>query len=535
MTHTFGRRGVLGMATALGAGTLLGGFPQLVLAADEGAPIEEIRWALPSVTDNLFIPHAWTTYIGAIMSLVQEGMLSFGEDLGLAPATAVSWEQADPVTLKYHLRNGVTFHDGSKLTTDDVVATMLWNMKPASGSQLAAFYSAVSSVEATGPSEITVKLKTPNVQFQYTPAHMAGFIFQKAQLDAHAQDIGTPAVLPLGTGPYKLVEFAPGDHVVLEAYDGYWGTKPVAKRITFVSIPDRQSRLLAMRSGDIDGTFDLAISDIPQWKSARHVSIVTTPSLGVIVLTLDQSTAPFDDVHVRRAIAYSVDRAGLVNALLKGNGEPAVALDPPEIWGRVLPADEVRSFYATLPGYGFDLAKARDELKQSKHAGGFKIAVPASNADPYMVNILQSLAGNLAQIGITLDVQEVDNSQWLAQYFAHEKLGMQVMPYYPDFADPVNYPFLFLSSSNAVKDGMNGSNFKNPEMDKLIDEANQPSDIKARAEALKKIFKLAADEVAVVPIFWPYAAMAINSKYKLKGYSAFWYNTPWAIRGFGRA
>jgi peptide/nickel transport system substrate-binding protein len=534
MTQIFDRRDLFKMAAVLGAGALPGALLRAAWA-DEPGSIPEVRWALPSVTDNLFIPHAWTTYIGAIMSLVQEGMLSFGDDLKLAPATADTWQQVDPVTLKYHLRDGVTFHDGSKLTPDDIVATMLWNMKPASGSQLAAFYGAVDTVAATGPSEVTVKLKTPNVQFQYTPAHMAGFIFKKAQLEAHSQDIGTPTAIPIGTGPYKVVEFAPGDHVVLEAYDEYWGTKPVAKRITFVSIPDRQSRLLAMRSRDVDGTFDISISDISQWKTVRHVDVVTTPSLGVYLLTLDQSKPPFDDIHVRRAIAYSVDRQGLVDALLKGNGEPAVALDPPEIWGSVLPAKEVRDFYNTLPSYSFDLDKARAELKQSKHAGGFRISVPASNSDPYMVNLLQSLTGNLSQIGITLDVQEVDNSQWLAQYFGHENLGMQVMPYFPDFADPVNYPYLFFSSSNAVKEGMNGSNYKNPEMDKLIEAANQPSDVAARAEALKKIFQIAADEVPIVPMFWPYAAMAINSKYKLKGYTAFWYNTPWAIRGFGRA
>ena len=111
----------------------------------------------------------------------------------------------------------MTFGDGSPLTPDDIVATMKFHHDPDSGSQLAAFYSSVASVEASGPAEVTVKLKSPNVQFRYTAAHMAGFIFKKSQLEEHPKDIGTPEVLPLGTGPYKLVEFAPGDHAVLEA------------------------------------------------------------------------------------------------------------------------------------------------------------------------------------------------------------------------------------------------------------------------------------------------------------------------------
>ena len=308
-------------------------------------------------------------------------------------------------------------------------------MNPNSGSQLAAFFCSVDSVEATGADEVTVKLKAPNVQFQYTPAHMAGFLFKKSQLEEFPEDIGTPGCAAARHRPLQAGRVHAGRSVVLEARDDYWGPKPVAKRIVFSAIPDRQTRLLAMQNGDIDGTFDLAISDIDQWKALGNVDVITAPSLGVFMLTLDQSAPPFDDIHVRKAIAYAVDREGLVKALLKGNGEAATALNPPEMWAGVLPADEVRAFYATLPGYQFDLEKAKAELAQSAHAGGFEITVPGSTADPYMVNILQSVSENLKQIGITMTVQELDANQWLAGYFRHENLGMQIMAYYPDFAD----------------------------------------------------------------------------------------------------
>jgi peptide/nickel transport system substrate-binding protein len=495
--------------------------------------IDEIRWALPSVKDTMFVPRAWSTYVGAIMSLVQEGLLGFGDDLGLTPAAAESWKQTDPTTYVYTIRKGVTFGDGSPLTPDDVIASYKFHMDPKSGSQLAAFFSSVDTVTASGENEVTVKLKEPNVQYQYTAAHMAGFLFKKDQLENKIEDLGGPDEMVLGTGPYKLVEFAPAEKAVLEARDDYWGPKPVAKRIVFSSIPDPQTRLLAMKNGDIDGTFDLAISGIDQWKALGNVDVITAPSLGIFSLTLDQSQPPFDDLHVRRAIAYSVDREGRVTALLKGNGEAATALNPPEIWAGVLTPDEVRAFYATIPGYQFDLAKAKEELAQSDHKEGFEFTVPGSTSDPYMINILQSVAENLKQLGIKMTVQEVDDNTWLSGYFRHENLGMQMMPYYPDFADPANYPYLFFDSANAVKDGMNGSNFKNAEVDKAIDTANKESDPKVRAEALKSAFKIANEQVALIPVFWPASAMAISNKYKLTGYTAFWYNIPWAIRGFG--
>jgi peptide/nickel transport system substrate-binding protein len=525
------RRSFLTIASAAATAALFG--VRLRSAMAGTGEIDEIKWALPSVPDTLFVPHAWSTYIGAIMALVQEGPLAFGDDLSLVPAVADSWQQTDPATFTYHLRPGVTFGDGSAVTPDDIVATMKFHLDPNSGSQLAAFYSSVASVDATGPAEVTVKLKSPNVQFRYTAAHMAGFIFKKSQLEQHPKDIGTPEVPILGTGPYALTEFAPGDHVVLKANPAYWGPKAVAKQITFQAIPDRQTRLLAMQNGDIDGTFDLSISDIDQWKALKNVDVITAPSLGVYCLTLDHSAPPFDDIHVRRAVAYAIDRVGLVTALLKGNGEPAAALDPPEIWAGVQPAAAVKDFYDTIPGYAFDLEKAKAELAQSSHPSGFEISVPGSTGDPYMVNVLQSVAQNLKQIGINLKVQEIDGNQWLAGYFRHEQLGMQIMAYYPDFADPANYPYLFFDSANAAKDGMNGSNFKNPDVDKYLAAANEQTDPKARAEALQQVFRIANDDVAVVPIFWPASAMAINNKYKLTGYTAFWYNIPWAIRGFG--
>ncbi|MBB6411914.1 ABC transporter substrate-binding protein [Mesorhizobium sangaii] len=531
MEKGFTRRSAMINWVALTAAFVITGAFAIAPSAKAEEQIESITWALPSIPDTLFVPHAWTTYTGAIMSLVQEGPLAFGDDLALEPASADKWEQIDPTTIKYHLRSGVKFGDGSPFTADDILATFKYHMNPASGSQLASFYSSVATVEATAPDEVTVKLKAPNVQFAYTAAHMAGFVFKKEQLAD--KNIGTPEVLPLGTGPYKLVEFVPTDHVILEARDDYWGPKPVVKRITFQAIPDRQARLLAMQSGDIDGTFDLAISDVDQWRALSNVDIVTKPSLGVFALTLDHSTPPFDDIHVRRAVAYAVDREGLVKALLKGNGEAATALNPPEIWSGVLTPDEVRAFYATLPSYPFDLTKAKAELAQSGHPDGFDITIPASTDDPYMVNIMQSVVENLKQIGIRASIQQMDNNTWLAQYFRHENLGMQISAYYPDFADAANYPYLFFSSATAVKEGMNASNFKNDEVDAFLKIANENADPKARADALKGVFKIANEDVSLVPIFWPASAMAINNKYRLTGYTAFWYSIPWAIRGFG--
>ncbi len=497
--------------------------------------IEEVTWALPDIPDVLLVPHDWTTASGAVMSLVEEGLLTFGDDLSLKPALAESWQQVDARTYVFTLRDGVTFHDGSPLTADDVVYTITWHLDPDNASQLAAFFASVDSVEATGEREVTIRLKQPDAQFLQSLAHMSGFIMKKDQLAANPETFGTPDVLPVGTGPYRLVEFVPDERIVLERYEDYWGEKGVVRRIVIRPIPDPQTRLLAMQNGDIDGTFDVPISEVDQWERLENARVVTAPSLGVYLLTLDQKTPPFDDIHVRRAIAYSIDREGLVQAVLKGKGEPAVAINPPGMWAGLMSEDEVRSFYDTLDPYAFDLEKARQELAQSSVPNGFQATLRVPNNDPLWVAVALNLAENLKQIGVTLDVRQVDPGEWLDVYFAHEDLGIQAMSYFPDFADPVNYPYLFLYSGNAVRDGLNASNYRNPEVDRAIETALRSSDPAERATALQEALRISQEDVAVVPVFWPDSAMAISTDLRLDGYNAFWYNIPWAIRGFGPA
>jgi peptide/nickel transport system substrate-binding protein len=144
--------------------------------------IDEVTWALPDLPDVLLVPHDWTTYSGAVMSLVEEGALAFGDDLSLQPAVAERWEAVDPTTYVFTLRDGVTFHDGTPLTAEDVVFTIEWNMDEANASQLAAFFASVDTVKATADNEVTVTLTHPDAQFQYSMAHMSGFIMNKAQL-----------------------------------------------------------------------------------------------------------------------------------------------------------------------------------------------------------------------------------------------------------------------------------------------------------------------------------------------------------------
>lgn len=460
------------------------------------------------------------------MSLVQEGLLAFGQDLGLQPAVADKWEAKDPTTYVYHLRPGVKFSDGTPLTAEDVVYSMKYNGDASTGSQLADFYVSVDSIEATAADEITVKLKKPDATFQYTPAHMSGFIMSKAQFQAHPEDIGTPTVLPLGTGPYKLTKFVPGQEIDLTVNEYYWGPKPTVKNITLKLISDSQTAMLALRNGEVDGAFEVPAAEISQWSQIPGVQILTKPSLLVDMLTLNVTVAPTDDIHVRRALWYAVDREGIVKAVLSNLGEVANNINPPEMWATVMGADQVKEFYSSLTPAEFNLDKARQELALSSKPEGFTIDLEIPNHLPYQAQIAQVLEQDFKEIGITLNVSVVDKSKFYGDY-GNKTYPLFLRSYAPDYADPSNYPFLFLSKTGSL----NASAYDNPDFDTALTNSLASPDPAVRASELKKALQLVDQDVPIVPIFWGEGIAAISKNITWTGFTAFYYNQPWALMG----
>ncbi len=495
-------------------------------SATSASQTSQMTFALPGNPGSLFVPKSWLISTGAAMSLVQEGLLAFGQDLGLQPALAEKWEAKDPTTYVYHLRPDVKFSDGTPLTAGDVVFSMKYNSDASTGSQLADFYASVDSIEATAADEITIKLKKPDATFQYTAAHMAGFVMSKAQFEAHSEDIGTPSVLPMGTGPYKLTKFVPGQEIDLTVNDYYWGPKPTVKNIVLKLISDSQTAQLAMRSGEVDGAFEIPPAEINQWKQISGVKVLVKPSLLVDMITLNVTVAPTNDVHVRRAIGYAVDREGIVNAILGTFGQVANCINPPEMWATVMGPDEVEEFYSTLAAPEFNLDKARQELAQSAYPNGFTLDLEVPNHIPYQAQIAEVLEQNLKEIGITLNVSVVDKSVFYGDY-TNKKYPMFLRTYAPDYADPSNYPFLFLSKSG----GLNASGYDNPEFETALTNSLTSPDPAKRASELKNALKIVDQDAPIVPIFWGVGIAAVSKNVDWTGFTAFYYNQPWAIMG----
>ena len=498
-------------------------------ATSARAQIAELKWALPEAIRGLDYTHSADGGTATVISLGMEPLVRYDQLGRLTPALAKSFSTPNPTTYVYNLRPGVKFWDGQPLTTADVIYSLQQSASKAAGSQVASFFSDVKSMTATGPNQVTIKLKQPNPFFRYSIA--VTYIGEKAYWSSHLKDLGTSTGLNMGTGPYQFTSFTSGQNVTLTANPNYWGPKPAVQKVVITFITDPATLLLAVRSGQVEGTFNIPQQQIGQYKQLPNSKVTLAPELRTAYLSLDTESAPFNDIHVRRAIAYAIDKPGLVKAVLAGYGQTAPAMPPPQQWGDVLPQSKVNAFYSKLPKYNFSLAKAKAELAQSAYAKGFTATVPFPDSEPQLGKLVLALSQNLKQLGVTLKVKQVTSSAWFNTLYTHPKpMGMQVISWVPDYPDPADAAALIYNSAFATKNSFNTANYKNPKMDALLAKQQGSVSNAVRANAIKGVLSLGAKDLPYIPVWYDEIGMSLSSKYKIAEFGPWYLYSPWAAK-----
>jgi peptide/nickel transport system substrate-binding protein len=491
------------------------------------ADVSHLTWALGAPIRGLEYTHSADSGTATVVSLGCETLVRYDRLGRLQPALAASFSTPNALTYVYNVRPNVKFWDGTTLTPADVVFSLQRAASAKAGSQIAAFYTSVKSITAEG-SRVVIRMKKPDPYFRYAPA--VTFILQQKYWQANLKDIGTPQKLTMCTGPFQFTSFRGDEKIELKAFDGYWGGRPKVRAITLRVIVSEATRLLAMRQGEIDGTFRLSQDVIDQWKKLSSTKIQLAPELRTAYISFDTAIEPYNDVHVRRAIAYSLDKAGLVKAVLRGYGQVAPTMPPPEQWGDVLTQAQAKAFYRTLPKYSYDLAKAKAELAQSAFPDGFKVTIPYPDSEQTLGKALLVLSQSLKKLGIDLTVKEMPTDAWFASIYNHPTpLGGQVISWGVDYPDPADALHFVYDSAGATKNAFNTANYKSKQMDSFLAQQAKTSNQKLRAAAIKKALRLAAIDVPYLPIWYQDVAMAVNTKLNYKGFGTWYLYTPWAL------
>ena len=489
--------------------------------ADTGKAITTLNVAFPSALSNLYpgIESGILNYY--VAALVTEGLVGLGPTGETVPAVALSWQQTGETTYVYQLRPDAKFSDGTTVTPEDVIYSFQMAASAKASPSIASYFSEVKSVTKTGAAEVTVTLSTATAGWSYTPSTATPLcVVPKSFWEKYSGTIGTAQALLLGTGPYKVTSFEPDSHVYLEASGTWWGGKPKVDAIQIEFISDSNAQYLAQKAGDIQMSFNVPLESLAQWAGLEGNRVVSYADKSWAGLILDTAAGPTKDIHVRRAIGYSIDRQAIVTDLLKGQGQVAYAMSPPEQFPGVYTPEQATAHLATVPQLNFSLENAKSELKKSGYPDGFTATLTYPNSGPQLGTAALSLAENLKQIGITLNVQEVTLSQWLSTVGTSAGGPIQYEWYFTTTPDPAEIPSYLLAKGNPAS-------YANSAVQALIEKASTEFDAAAHDATIIEAQKLAAADVPYLPLWWGKSIVAFSDQIGDTELSAYTLDAPW--------
>jgi peptide/nickel transport system substrate-binding protein len=484
-------------------------------------------WIVPQDWGAMDPTKVAATNTGAIL-LVFEPLVLASADGGVEPNLATQ-STPDPTTFVYKLRTDANFSDGNPVTIDDVLYSFEIHAAKNSTSTLAGNFSDVTSIKATGDDELTVTLAHPDVQFENTVAQIG--IVEKSVRESLGKGAGSPDKPNVGSGPYVIKSYSPGSQLVLQRNADYWGAKPTAETLTLKVIPDDSARLLAVQSGDVTGAFEIPAGDADQYASAPGMKLITGSNPSVMLFNVNTTIAPWNDIHVRRAVAEAIDKEGIVNAVLKGRGTPAVSVVRRDNVSTLFSESEADTLYRQLDKNPFDLNAAKAEMAQSATPDGFDAEVVYSAVEPTSGLVAQAVAANLEPLGIHLTVKSLPDAQYTDAVFFKHTAPASIVDFTTDIPDPISLPNYLSNSKNTLDGGgyTNIAEYVNPAQDQVLNEYLQtPSDQTAkRAELLKQAMTTLSVDMPYIPIYNSDYLAVVRKDMTFNNFDGMWWMRRW--------
>lgn len=408
----------------------------------------------------------------ALMSNVYEGLVKIDQDGRIQPSLAESWTLSeDRKTYTFKLHPGVTFSNGEAFTADDVKFS-LERVKTGWVSSLKTKMDVVDSINALSDSEVEVKLSRPSNAWLFDMGTPVGAMFDPSGV----QDLANK---PVGTGPFTVESWKPGEAIAMTARDNYWGQAPKVKTLTLRYFADATATTNALRSGDVDVVYNMQAPELlPTFESDKSFQILDGTSNGKVELTMNNKAAPFNDVRVRQAVMYAIDRKAVLDTAWSGHGTLVGAPVPP-----------TDPYYEDLNGvYPHDPAKARALLKEAG-AENLKITFTVPTR-PYATAVSQIVVSELADVGIDATIETAEfPAVWLDKVFTKHDYQMSVILAVEsrDLLTAFNNPNYYIGYDNSkIKD---------------LAQTADAADETGYVEGMKKVVRTITDDAAVDVLF----------------------------------
>ncbi len=485
--------------------------------------IDTLAVGFPASLSNLYPGKEAGIVNYYVAALVGEGLVAPDGVGVLQPALAKSWEQTSPTTYVYTLRDDAMFSDGVPVTIDDVIYSIGMAQDRKISPNIAYYWANTKSVDKTADNQVTITLKSPDVAFEWGPcAANALWVTSQEFVESNNGEIGTPSTLIYGTGPYKVTAFEPDSMVELERVDTWWGGSAPVKTVRIDFIPEEATRQLARQQGDIDMAINISLDQAQAWEDTEATSVLFAPNRSYVGIDFYVKAPPFDDIHVRRAIAYACDRTAYVEQLLDGHGEAATALTTPEQVEGVYGPEGAREALSVVLDLPYDLEAAKAELAQSKVPDGFTTKVGISNSAPQVSAAFQVLKQAVEPLGIIIEIDEMPVEQWY-DTIGSKDWGLAYMDYTSTTGDPAEMSSWFLGPYGPA-------GYTNDEVTALMDKVMKETDPKKRADTLIEAQRVAMEDIPYIPLWWGVAATAIADEYTIEDFGSYTFVSPWTPR-----
>jgi peptide/nickel transport system substrate-binding protein len=491
-------------------------------AADTGKEIDLLRVSLPGSLSNLYPGQESGILNYYVAAICTEGLVGVDANGSIVPALAAEFKRTSPTTYVYTLRPDARFHDGSPVTAEDILYSIERAKDVKTSPSTASYWDNLAKAAKTGDNEITLTTKNADEAFAWMPGNMGAlWIAPKAVWQKADGRLGTAESPLVGSGPYQVTSFAPDSHVELTRSESWRGEKPKIAKIRFDFIADDNTRLLAWKAGEAQLSLNVPLAQARQWESAPGTRVLYAPDRSYAGLTFNTSVKPFDDPHVRKAIAHAINREAIVSSILRGKAQVATALSTPEQFGGLWTPEQAAKELATVPQYAYDLEKAKQELAQSSVPDGFTASLSYPNTGPHLGTAALAFAADLKKIGITLDVKELTIEQWLAEL--NESPALSYMWYFNTTGDPGELASWFLGPGNPAK-------YENKAVLDTIGKASGESDPAKRAALLIEAQRAQAADLAYLPLWWGQSATAFADSIGVREYTSYTLLTDWPSR-----
>jgi peptide/nickel transport system substrate-binding protein len=397
---------------------------------------------------------------------VFEGLTRYNADGSIAPGLAESWDVSDDGrTYTFHLREGVSFHDGTAMDAEDVVFSLDRARAEDSTNAQKALFAGIESVEAVDPQTVKITLSAPDSAF---PTNMA---WGDAVIVA-PESAGDLATAPVGTGPFKLGRWVQGDRIELVENPDYWGEKPALKSATFKFISDPTAAFAAMMAGDIDAFPAYpAPETLAQFEADPRFTVIVGSTEGETILAMNNKSEALSDVRVRQAIAHAIDRQDIIDGAMFGYGTPIGTHFAPHNPDYVDLTDQS----------AHDPDKARALLEEAGHAEGLTLSLKLPPPS-YARRGGEIIAGQLREVGIETETENLEWAQWLEQVFKGKDFDLTIVSH----TEPMDI--------NIYARPDYYFQYDNPEFQALIDEIGRSTDAAERSALLEQAQRTIADD-----------------------------------------